>query len=241
MTNTSYYIDEAGSIDSNSDFFVLGCYKTDTPEDLRSGIERLRQEILEDAYFAFQRERFVRDGFHACDNHFDIRARFYAHIATINIRAYVLLVKKESTYFKSLLSDELTSKDIYNLCIKKLLTDRLTKTRYDHNILIFEQYGNKPNNWKKNLQSVIEEIKTEIKNLHQVNLSYEIEVHDKSDINLSVIDYINFLFVQFYEHRKNEPRMVENFKIIEPKIGVVLKMDQGRFYDKNKRLDVSRY
>src|SRR5690606_35422544 len=122
---------------------------------------------------------------------------------------------------------------IYRICILKLLRDRLIKSRNCKNTLIFEEYGNKATSWKNNINVVIEKIKDHIKTSFDTNLSYSIDVHSRSDVNLSVIDYLNFLFVQFYENKRTEPRMLENFRIIEPKKALIYKMDKDIFYAKN--------
>lgn len=241
MKTIHYYIDESGGVSTDSSFFILGCFKTDTPMEIQLSISSLKEKLMDDPYFAFEREKIQEHGFHATANHWDVRARFFGLISTLNIRAYILLLNKKSEYFDSLISDGLTSEQIYNRCIKKLLTDRLTKTRHDNNVVIFEQYGNKPNNWLENVESVVNEIRLEIKNSFNVELKCSVEVHDKSDINLSVIDYINFVFTQFYEQKKFELRMQQNFQIIEPKIGLIYKLDQDIFYHKNNRLNVKEY
>lgn len=235
-----YYIDEAGSLESDSKFFILGCYKTDTPEDVRKEINSLREELIDSPYYAFERKKFLKQGLHACENHFDIRARFYNLIATLNIRAYILLLNKNSEYFRYLTKDN-DGKNIYKICIEKLLKDRLIKTRNYKNTLVFEEYGSKVIEWQKNINIIIEKIKANIKTSFGTDLSYNINVHSKADANLSIIDYLNFLFVQFYEHKKTTPRMLENFRIIEPKMALIYKMDKDIFYDKNNRIDPQTY
>lgn len=241
MKSYYYYIDEAGGLDNNSNFFILGCYKTDTPEKIRSSIEKLQNEITNSPYFAFERKKFTKQGFHACDNHFDIRARFYNLISVLNFRAYILIVDKKSDFYKQLQIDKTNSSLIYNVFVEKLLTDRLIKHRKENNILIFEQYGSKPNKWVENLKNVVKNISTTIKNNYRIDLSYEVKVHDKSDLNIAVIDYLNFLFIQFYEHGKVQPRMLQNFQIVEPKIGLIYKMDKDEFYNINHRINVKEY
>lgn len=247
MKTYHYYIDEAGGIENNSDYFILGCYKTDTPDSIRESINQLKLEITNSPYFAFERLKFVKEGFHACKNHFDIKARFYNLISTLNIRAYVLIINKHSEFFKKMISDNKKSEIIYHMLIEKLLKDRLIKHRFDHNILIFEQYGSKPEKWKKNIEGIIEKITISIKDSFQTNLSYEVSVHTKDDVNISIIDYINYLFIQFYENKKVEERilqkdrMLQNFKIIEPKIGLIYKMDKDEFYSNKNRININEY
>lgn len=241
MKNTYYYIDEAGGIDNNSKFFILGCYKTDTPEDISSALIDLKTDILNEPYFAYERKKFLKQGFHACDNHLDIKSRFYNLVSTLNVRFYILLLKKDSVFFQQMKESKLTSNDIYNVCISKLLSDRLTKTRYDNNIIVFEQYGSKPINWLKNVEEVMKQTATKIDDSFEAKISYKVEVHNKSDINLSLIDYINYLFVQFFEKDTVLNRMSENFSILEPKIGLIYKMDKDLFYTKNKRLNINEY
>lgn len=241
MKNTYYYIDEAGGIDTNSKFFILGCYKTDSPQDVCSALDSLKKEILNAPYFAYERNKFLKQGFHACDNHHDIKSRFYNLVSTLNVRFYVLLLKKDSVFFQKMKNDKLTPTQIYNMCIIKLLSDRLTKTRNDHNIIIFEQYGSKPTNWLKNVENELQQIDTKIEDKFGIKISYKVDVHDKSDLNLSVIDYINYLFVQFFEKENVLNRMSENFSILEPKIALIYKMDKDLFYDKNKRFNINEY
>lgn len=236
-----YYVDESGAVENNSKYFILGCYKTDAPEEVRIALENLKTEILNSPYFAFERKKFIKEGFHACDNHPDIKSRFFNLVALLNVRFYILILKKDSPLYKKMVKEKLTPNDIYNICINKLLTDRLIKTRNEKNVIIFEQYGSKPNNWLKNVQSVIEITKSKIDETFGTKISCEVEVHDKSDINLSVIDYINHIFVQFYEKGIVQNRMKQNFEIIEPKIAMIYKFDQDLFYDKNKKIDINEY
>jgi hypothetical protein len=236
-----YYIDESGAIDNNSKFFILGCYKTDSPEEIRDALEDLKNEILNAPYFAYERKKFIKEGFHGCDNHPDIKSRFFNLVATLNVRFYILILKKDSSFFEKMKEDKLTSVEIYNICINKLLSDRLTKTRNDNNVIVFEQYGSKPNNWLKNVQNVLKGTISKIDNKFGKNISYEVQVHDKSDLNLSVIDYINHIFVQFFEKGSIQNRMRQNFEIIEPKIALIYKMDKDLFYDKNNKIDITQY
>ena len=237
MRETYYFIDESGTIDGESDrFFILGCYKTDTPEILRNKLTELQSAISNDPIFAFERLKFQKQGFHATENHFDIRSRVYSLISGLNVRAYILIVDKHSEFFKNLVNHH-TNDEIYMMCVEKLLIDRLTKTRRTHNVLIFENYGDKKNAW----------IEASIKNvIHKIgkkgfsSIPYSIEVRDKSEILLAIIDYINYIYDQLF-NKKPSPRNIENFKIIQPKIALTYKMDKDEFFDKNNRIVIEEY
>ncbi|MDQ1164603.1 DUF3800 domain-containing protein [Flavobacterium sp. SORGH_AS_0622] len=242
MISTSYYyIDESGAIDNNSKFFILSCYKTDTPEEVRSAVEKLYKDILNAPIFAIERRELIKQkGFHACVNHPDIKSRFYNLVAVLNIRCYVLMLKKDSDLFRKM-KENMSSTEIYNACISKLLCDRLTKTRNDNNIIIFEEYGGKPKKWLANVEGVVKDICRRIDEKFASNIKCTVDVHDKSDVNLSVIDYINHIFVQIFEKENLQARILDNFTIIEPKIALIYKMDKDHFFDKNKRIDVYKY
>lgn len=236
MKSTYYYLDESGTIDGDSKYFILGCYKTDNPEDLRAKMVGLQNSILVDPIFGYERKKFQLQGFHATENHPDIRSRVYSLISRLNIRAYVLLLDKNSDFSKRLISNN-SNDEIYMICLEKLLSDRLLKNRTHKNILVFENYGNKPNVWKKNIEGAINNILEKLEGRGFNGIKYEIEVRDKTEILLSVIDYINYLYGQLF-NKKPSQRNIENFKIIEPKIALTYKMAIDEYLDKNIRLKI---
>lgn len=241
MNEIYYYIDEAGGIDNDSKYFIVGCYRTDTPEQIRVSLEKLRDEIMNSPIFAYERRKFAKQGFHATKNHFDIRSRMYNHIVTLNVRGYILLVDKSSEFFLRLKSEGLSLVQIYMHCIEKLMRDRLVKNRHEKNVLVFEQFGNKPQKWLKSVEDVMINIKNHVKKSFGADLNYRVEIKDKSDLNLSIIDYLSYIFYHCFEEEKPDQRMIENFRIVEPKIGLIYKMDKDIFYDKNNRIDIKSY
>lgn len=239
MKNVYYFIDESGTIDGDSNLFILGCYKTDNPDQLREKLNELQESILNDPYFAFERKKFKDQGFHATENHFDIRARFYSLISGLNIRAYILLLNKKSIFFTELIKDK-SKEEVYMSCIEKLLSDRLIKNRKSHNVFVFENFGNKPNLWKETIDKSVKNVLGKLDERGFSNIQYSIEIADKSEILLSIIDYVNYLYDQIF-NKKPLQRTIENYKIIEPKIALTYKMDKDQFFDKNKRINLEKY
>lgn len=233
-----YYIDETGSINGNSKSFILSCCVTDEPNILKEKIKFLRKEIENDIYFKSIDKKFKEQGFHACENHFDIRAKFYGLLPLLNFRAYILVLRKETNYFKSLKGENLTDVEIYDRCIQKLLYDRLLKNRNHNNILIFEQFGNKNQKREKEIELIINNIKNEIYKNHELKIIYNLQIKDKSEILLSITDYINYIIHRLVEKEPPEERMLQNFQLVEPKIGLLYLMDSDIFYSRKNKINI---
>ncbi|MDE5544247.1 MAG: DUF3800 domain-containing protein, partial [Bacteroidales bacterium] len=86
------YIDESGTLTKGDDeFFIMSCFITDSVETLKAQLEDLKKKIKESPYFYAQRKAFLRQGFHACENHPDIRAKYYTLLPKLNIRIYSIV------------------------------------------------------------------------------------------------------------------------------------------------------
>ena len=99
------------------------------------------------------------------------------------------------------------------------------------NILTFEEYGSKPFVHKNQIEALIASI---IKSNELAGLSYEVKVSKKSDLMLSVVDYVNYVIFQMLHNET--PRMRANFKLIEPKIAILHHLDKKIFYKERKRI-----
>jgi len=73
----SYFVDESGGISNDSRLFILGCLKTDTPKILEKRLVELAEKISDNIYFSGVSEGILLKGFHAVDDHPDIRAEVY--------------------------------------------------------------------------------------------------------------------------------------------------------------------
>lgn len=109
------YIDEAGTLvekDENK-YFILSCYITDSPQQIKDELDSLYNNIINEPYLAFEVANFKRQGFHACENHPDIRSRFYSLLLGLNIRIYSVVINKKSRVFESLQTRFDESDDLY--------------------------------------------------------------------------------------------------------------------------------
>lgn len=232
MKKTNYfYIDEGGSVGSNSDFFIHGCIKTDSTRVLENALLKLREEIIDNLYYEEFVERIKEEGFHAVDNHPDIKTEFYKLLPLLNYRAYfVILNKKSDFYYK--LSQEKEEFEIFEYSLNKLLKDRIIKNRHDKNVFYFERIDIK----KRSLNTILKNI------FDGLDSSYDCEYHivGKEVENLAVIDYLNYIFVQIYKglarSKKDEfDRMKLNFNLVKSKIGVINMLHNDVFLSRKKK------
>jgi hypothetical protein len=228
-----FYIDESGHINNDTNIFIHGCIKTDSPESLTESIRKLEKDILDDFYFYEEIEKFKIQGFHAKDNHPDIRALYYKLLPFLNFRAYFLIIDKKSEYFKKLKSEKRES-EIFELSLKKLIMDRIIGNKYDKNIFYFENIEIP----KKSLQKILDDI---FKSLDE-NFDCEYHIESKKMVNLSVIDYLNYILFKILKVGKDgkperDLRMEKNFNLIAPKIGMVNILNKSVFLGRKKGAD----
>lgn len=230
------YIDEAGTLDvqkKNNRFFIFSCCITDVPEIIKTQLKLLKTEIENDPYFAPELIKFKNVGFHACENHPDIRARFYSLLYTLELRLYSLVLDKESDIYTDMMyRNKYNYENVYYELLRSLLNDRLVHNRDCLNILTFEEYGSKHFAHKTHIETVIDSI---IKNNKLFGLSYEVQVSGKSNLMLSIVDYANYVLFQMLHNPT--PRMCANFKLIEPKIALLHHIDKKVFYSQKKRIN----
>ncbi len=226
MKKTNYfYIDEAGHINNNSNVFIHGCIKTDTPDIMQEAIEELQEELHGMAYFEETVEILKKQGFHAVENHPDVRARFYSIIPFFNYRGYFVVVDKTSEYFKSLKKDK-EDFEIFELFLKKLLTDRLKRNKEDHNVFIFEEIEIE----KKSLKKILEILFNDFSDKYDC----EYKIEGKSHINLGTIDYLNYILYSILNDSKANIRMEQNLNLIKQKIGVINILNKNLYLSRNK-------
>ncbi|MCX5810839.1 MAG: hypothetical protein NTX36_15960 [Proteobacteria bacterium] len=246
MPKTNYYfIDEAGDLNDQSKTFLFGCIITDTPEDLLNDIECLESEIINSGYYYRFRDDFLKTGFHASKNHLDIYGRFVALLATMNFRAYAVILNKRTEYFKKIVSSQ-SKNQIYDSLIKILLKDRLKKRAEDTNQLFFEQNLSGPTPHRielreRELSDIIEVINNELSesNLTRARLAFQVSLQNKKEQKIfAVVDYINHIITKVYEGRNNNVQkfMKENFRLIEPKIGCIHDVVKKTFHMPRKKV-----
>lgn len=207
-----FYIDESGSILNNSKVFIHGCLVTDTPNLIRDTLEQLREEIVDDLYFDKVVENPDQFDFHAVEDHPDVRTAIYRKLITLNWRAYFIILKKDGTFYNEFSKKE--EHEIFTHTLTKLIHDRVIKFKGDKNLFLFEtiEISN------KSFKTILEEYFEVLDKDH--DCAFQI-LNKEDDINMSTIDYLNYILYQILTKEKKQERMELNFEIFAPKIALI--------------------
>lgn len=231
------YIDESGTLaKGGDDFFIMSCFITDSVETIRVQLEELKKEIKESPYFYAQRKVFLKQGFHACENHPDIRAKYYTLLPKLNVRIYSIVINKTSHCFSDICCKYTTNEAIYAYLVKKLLFDRVQGEYKKRIHIVFEEYGPSIPKHQANMQKIVSGISQKISGRYKYDIVFDVEVHKKDDIALSVIDYVNYILCQIL-NKDDNARMMDNFNLIEPKIALLHSLHNDKFYNRRKRIN----
>lgn len=227
FTKTNYYyIDESGGILNDSPLFMLGCIRTDTPQLITSSIDNLLSGFEDEIYYSPMIDRIKEEGFHAVDNHPDVRSRFFALLPILNFRSFFSIINKNLPPIKELI-DNKSETEVYLLALDKLLKGRFNNT-IDKNIFIFEELQFK----EKSQQKILDDYFS----LYENNGNIEYEIVGKEEIKLSITDYMNYIFYTLLPLKdlKKAQRMVDNFELIKPKIAFVNILNSDSFFYRRK-------
>lgn len=221
-----FYIDESGSINNDSKIFIHGCIKTDSPTELTSALKQLKQELLDTLYYDDFITRIKEEGFHATENNMDMKADFYKLLPILNYRSYFVIVNKETEYFEKLKAEK-EEHEIFALTLDKLLKDRIEKNKDDKNIFIFETIQIS----KKSLENILKDM------FDSLDSSYDCEyrIVGKEEENMSVVDYLNFIFNHILTNEKPMKRMFQNFELIAPKIAVIYLLNNEVYLSRKRK------
>ena len=220
-----FYVDESGSVGNNQKIFIHGCIKTDSPHTIEDTLVKLKEQILDSLFYDEFREKILKEGFHATANNFDMRSDLYKLLPLLDYRAYFVITKKESDFFKKFMqtSDE---SGFFEYSLRKLIKDRIVANKGEKNIFYFEQIMLK----KKSLDKILVDI------FNDLDKSNDCEYHivTKDEQNLAIVDYLNFIFYHLFTENNPMPRMKMNLDLVSPKIATVNYLHNNVFLARQK-------
>lgn len=225
-----FYIDESGGILNDSASFILGCIRTDTPQIIADNISKLLQGFENEIYYSPMIDQIKEQGFHAVDNHPDIRARFFALVPILNFRSFFCIINKFKSPFRELVNNKEEDK-IYLLSLDKLLKGRFNM-RIDKSVFIFEELQFK----NRSQQKILDEYFSP----YTVDGNIEYKIVSKGEVNLAVADYMNYIFHTLLSANdiKKVQRMVDNFELVKPKIAFINILHSNTYFSREKSFTI---
>ncbi|MCL9806935.1 hypothetical protein NAT51_15470 [Flavobacterium amniphilum] len=228
MKKTNYfYIDETGSISNNAPFFIHGCIKTDSPNVITDSLIKLKNDLTSSLYYENFKDSILKKGFHATANNMDIRTEFYKLLPLLDYRAYFVITKKDSPFFKQIMKQGDES-DFFEFSLSKLLHDRIISNRDAKNIFYFETIQLT----KRNLNTVLQSFFSKYP-----DYDIEFNIVGKEEENLAVVDYLNFIFDHIFTPDKLFPTMEGNFDRVAGKIAIIKILHTNTYLSRKKPLD----
>ncbi|WP_421824702.1 DUF3800 domain-containing protein [Flagellimonas oceanensis] len=225
MRTNYFYVDESGNINNDSKLFIHGCIRTDSPNTINDALKKLKVELNESIYFEDLRDRILQEGFHATENHIDMRAMVYRVLPLLDYRSYFTITKKDSEFYNEFMIESKES-DFFKFSLKQLIHDRIVNHKSDKNIFYFETIKLQGNS----LKTILEEIFSEY--IEGYNCEYHIV--GKEEENMGIIDYLNYLFFHNLSTDSPMDRMKHNFELVAPKVAVVKMLHNKVFLSRKK-------
>jgi hypothetical protein len=185
---------------------------------------------MDDLYYQDFKDRIQKEGFHATENNFDMRADFYKLLPLLDYRSYFVVINKNTDYFRELKNNK-EEHEIFKYSLEQLLLDRISRNKGDRNIFIFEQIEIS----KKSLKAILDEIFDSLDDSHNC----EFKIVGKEEENLGVVDYLNYIFFHILSAGDTKPRMKQNFNIVAPKIAIV-KLLHNKVYLSRKKKQIHK-
>lgn len=221
-----YFIDEAGHINNNQKVFIYGCLRTDTPNINDRVINELKNELRDSLYF-YDYQVEIDRGFHACENHFDIRTHFYKILPNLNYRVFFEVIYKNSSYFDEL-KKQMKDHEIIEKMLDNLIKRMLRKNPHATHKFFIEELDVQ----HKSLNKIINTIKTN----YISKFDLELSIVSKGENNLSIIDYINHnlfnIFVLDESSLKKNLRTSQTFNIIKDKFALIHLWNNDFYYSR---------
>lgn len=238
LSDISVFVDESGPHKDN--LFALACIITQNHDRLEQKIKEKKNDIFHDPRYKGILGNFVKEGFHYCDNHLEIRNVFLDLLRMLEYQAYICFSNEIPC------GNESDKRIAYNILFKRLLFDRLKNHREDNIEIFFEQHDSKTVKREEELYDLINlmwskisavSFRTNIKNV-------PVRSAGKDKVCLSIPDYILGVFCDYFSIRssdekkipqdtkKTDPWQLRNFEDLRPKIRLIHDFDKAIFYDR---------
>lgn len=228
------YIDETG-VDKDSTILAIACIATREPEHCKRRLESLKSELLKDKRFRDIPSivNLKSKGFHYCEDHQDVKPKVIELIAKLPFEAYICYTKKHN--FSP--SDGF---DWYDQLFGKLMYNRLQKYRRSSIHITFEQHVEPFANREEQLKSIVEQLKSEIRQEPQgFSGSTVVKSAGKEESCLALADYVAAVFKNHEKALEEQGSKLQSnpgswqarhFSMLRPKIRAIHNLGTNEFF-----------
>jgi hypothetical protein len=209
-----------------SPVLILGFVETQDPKPLRQAILALQQEVTQDPYFqGVPSIRKTAIAFHAKDDVFEVRYRFFKLLATLNFRAQFIIARKIERVFRNNFGAQETA--FYDHLVSQLFQNVLH--RYQQNTIYFAKRGSRDRQLPL-LQAIQQGLQRfEQKWGRTVTTKFEVQAQTPSgEPCLSIVDYANWAVYRAFT--RGEMRY---YRTIEDKVSLLVDLYDTTSYPKN--------
>lgn len=225
-----YFIDESGSGFSSEGIAILCYVVIDNPEEARSKITELRENILHDPRLERILGNFPIGGFHYTIDHFEIKNKFIELLKILTFQAYICFDPWVSCR---------SFNETYDRLFGRLIIDRLRDHKMNEINICFEQHND---NAERNmtLKAIIESKIVQIDRSERrvFEGSYFVMSATKDEPCLSITDYICGIFGAHFKDLDNkketgmESLSERNFEDVRNKIRCIHDIKNNIFYSR---------
>lgn len=232
MDSHYYLVDEAGDLSPTNNrtasrIFVVGCIVLHDIDSIKISIDNLWKELRKKRKFRrhMNKKNLDRVGFHACEDHSDIRNEFIEFMIQQPFRYYAVFIDKKQTS---------PSETLYRAMLINLLKGRMTKkNRTRHRIFIEQKMDNPSESRIPEEENILKEaLSKEISSTEEM----ECKLCLKDFQPLALTDYMNFILRHFLEGNKNGflPYMKNDYEMMRNKIGLIHNYSNNEFFSPRK-------
>jgi len=221
-----------------SKLLLVGFIRTDSPDEIRSAVLKLKDEIAADPYLkGIPSMKSTSKAFHACKDVPEVRERFFRLIKELPFRSEFCVARKREDAFKDKYKGD--ENIFYNALVINLFKSNLHTSK--ENIIYFAKRGNKDR--QQPLSAAIETARLSFEEEVKMRINNSISTMVQTPIGepcLQVIDYMNWAV-----QRALIVRDVRFIDFVRNKISVIFDMDdttkkpKERFYI-GKKFDITK-
>lgn len=215
-----------GLEDGSSPILVIGFVETESPEEIRAALAKVRDEIRADPYVrGIPSLEWSLRSFHAKDDCSEVRERVYRAIPSMEFKAQFMVARKIERVFRNSFHCDETR--LYDHLVTQLFRNVLH--RATTNRIYFAKRGNRDR--QAPLSAAISRATESFRDRHGVEVKSASHVQSQTPVGepvLQLIDYMNWAVYRAFVRRE-----MRFFDFVREKVSLLVDLYDKERYPKN--------